>query len=516
MGETMAGKTRARRGDLIRRRVAETMRGALVWAAVAIGVVCALDAAPGRAQEAEEIDLSQFGPWRDGFRVRALEAGVSAAVFDRAFDGVEPDMSVIELDRNQSEFNRAIWDYLGSAVSDTRVANGRAALAANLAALEAIEARYGVPKEIVVAIWGVESNYGANRGGSDVIRSLASLAFEGRRRARFEAELIAALMILQSGDVAPRDMVGSWAGAMGHTQFMPSSYLELAVDFDESGKRDIWSDNPIDALASTAGYLSARGWRTGEPWGVEVRLPAEFDYRLLDEGRQPIAFWAEKGVTMVDGDPLPAGIDGAELFLPAGASGPTFLVFPNFRVLLSYNPASSYALAVALLSERIEGAPEHPFEWPTANPPLARAEREELQEKLTELGFDTGGIDGIIGANSRLAIRRFQAANGYIADGYASEKLLDDVRQTLEARSSQLLSPQPQEPDQQPLGETELKEIQVFLQANGYYEDGPIDGDIGPGSERAMRAFVAENNLEIAPEASWEMLEALRAAALEQ
>lgn len=463
---------------------------------------------PAAAQDA--VDLSGFDAWRDSFRPRALAAGISADVFDAAFDGVEPDPRIIERDRNQSEFSSAIWEYLGSAVSDTRVANGAAALQAQTANLRAIEARYGVPPEIVVAIWGVESAFGAVRGDNDIITALATLAFEGRRRTRFEAELIAALRILQAGDVAPRDMRGSWAGASGHTQFMPSSFLELAVDFDGDGRRDIWSDNPVDALASTAQYLSARGWRVGEPWGVWARLPAEFDYRLLDGGPRPTLFWAERGVTLADGGPLPAGIERAAILLPAGAEGPAFLVFDNFRVLMTYNPSSAYALAVALLSERVAGAPPPPFQWPTHNRPLPRAEREELQEKLTALGFDTGGVDGIIGANSRAAIRRFQAANGLIADGYASQALLAYVRETLSVREAPVLRPIE---STAPLGEADIREMQIFLQALGYYRDGEIDGKVGPMTRAALTQFVDATGGALSPEPNRALLDALREAA---
>ncbi len=504
MGDATRRETeRARDGRFGRRAARALLAAALLTTALGAG-------AGGPAQAQEEIDLSGYDAWRDGFRNRALAAGVSASVFDGAFDGVEPNRNVIETDRNQAEFNRAIWEYLGSAVSERRVEDGRAALIAHSAALGRIEARYRVPQEVVVAIWGVESNYGAVRGDFDVIRSISTLAFEGRRRTRFEAELIAALMILEAGDVEPRLMVGSWAGAMGHTQFMPSSYLELAVDFDEDGRRDIWSENPVDALASTAQYLEARGWKPDEPWGVEISLPAEFDYRLIDGGPRTTAYWAERGVMTADGGPLPAGLEGAEIFLPAGAEGPAFLVLNNFRVLLSYNPSSAYALAVALLSERVAGAPPQAYAWPVDDPPLPREEREELQEKLTELGFDTGGVDGIIGANSRAAIRRFQASNGLIADGYASEKLLDYVRRTQEARTARILSVPP-EPT--PIDEAGVREIQVFLKALDYYSDS-IDGKVGPNTNAAMQAFVRRNGLDIEPEPSRAMLEALRAAAL--
>ena len=235
---------------------------------------------PGEAAVTERLVANAaFDRWIEGFKGRVRAAGISSAVLDSAFDGVRYDTDVIDRDRNQSEFTKTIWEYLDSAASDTRVENGKAALAANRELLSRIEQRFGVPAEVVVAVWGLESAYGTYRGTNDVIQSMATLAFDGRRGAFFEEQLVAALRILQSGDVSPRNMTGSWAGAMGHTQFIPTSYLAYAVDFTGDGKRDIWSDDPTDALASTAAYLARHGWIAGQPWGVEVVLPERFDYR---------------------------------------------------------------------------------------------------------------------------------------------------------------------------------------------------------------------------------------------
>ncbi|MCI4665715.1 MAG: lytic murein transglycosylase [Neomegalonema sp.] len=480
------------------------MLGASMRALAATAFLCAVAPAVS-AQEA--VDFSKFDGWKKEFRTRALTSGIPAAVFEAAFKGISADKKVIEFDRNQAEFNRAIWEYLAAAVSDRRVSNGRAAALANADTLAAIEIKYGVPKEVVVAIWGVESAFGRNRGGFDVVRSMATLAFEGRRKARFEAELLAALRILAAGDIEPRKMLGSWAGAMGHTQFMPSSYLELAVDFDGDGKRNIWSDNPVDALASTARYLSVRGWKTGEPWGVEIALPKGFDFRLLDGGPRSTSFWTERGLKLKSGEALPAGLEAAEILLPAGANGPAFLVFNNYRVILSYNPATAYALAVLLLSERIGGKPKHTFAWPVDDRPLTRTTGKELQEKLTGLGFDTGGIDGIVGANTRAAIRRFQTANGLIADGYASEKLLDYVRRAVAAREGKVFGRPPEPPS-----EADIREMQTLLKGLGY-RIGTIDGKAGRLTTAALSSVIKKRGLDLKPEPSKAVLEELRKAA---
>jgi membrane-bound lytic murein transglycosylase B len=267
-----------------------------------------LRGAPGAIAAARPAPTAdpEFRRWIAGFRQRALGLGISAGTFDRAFDGVQLQERIVERDRNQAEFSRTLWDYLDSAVSDARISNGRAAVAEHRETLQRIERRYRVEAEVVAAIWGLESAYGASRGSTDIISAMATLAYDGRRREFFEAQLIAALQILQSGDVAPRQMTGSWAGAMGHTQFMPTSYLEHAQDFNGDGRRDIWSNDPTDALASTAAYLAHFGWTYGQPWGVEVRLPQGFDYALTGERtRRGAGFWRRQGVTLADGGRCP-------------------------------------------------------------------------------------------------------------------------------------------------------------------------------------------------------------------
>jgi membrane-bound lytic murein transglycosylase B len=365
-----------------------------------------------------------FERWAAGFRGRAQAQGIRPDVLQRAFSGIGYDPLVIERDRNQAEFTRQIWDYLDSAASPVRIENGRAALQKHRRALQAIEDRFGVEKEVVTAVWGLESAYGERRGTMDVIQSLATLAHDGRRGAFFEAQLIAALQIIQAGDVDPRSMTGSWAGAMGHTQFIPTSYLAYAVDFTGDGKRDIWSDDPTDALASTAAYLKRFGWTKGQPWGVEVRLPAGFNAGLAkrDIKRAP-SDWAAMGVTDMNGRAVP-NHGAASILLPAGTAGAAFMIFDNFAVIERYNRADAYVIGVGHLSDRIKGGPEIQTPWPRGYAPLSFDERMEMQQRLQARGFGIEKIDGIIGPNTTEAIRAFQRSVGVQPDGFPSQDVL--------------------------------------------------------------------------------------------
>jgi membrane-bound lytic murein transglycosylase B len=369
-----------------------------------------------------------FQRWIKGFRGRALKAGISAGVFDRAFRGVTYDEEVIRRDRNQSEFNKPIWEYLDFAASDSRVSNGRGALRTHRRLLDRIEAKYGVEKEVVVAVWGMESAYGARRGDMNLIRSLATLSHDGRRGSFFEKQLIAALKILQNGDITPERMTGSWAGAMGHTQFIPTSYLAYAVDFTGDGKRDIWSDDPADALASTAAYLSRHGWKRGVPWGTQVRLPRNFDYSTARKTltRMP-SEWARLGVMGLDGKPV-RDYGQASVMLPAGAQGPAFLVFSNFKVISRYNASDAYVMGVGHLSDRVGGGGPIQGDWPRDDRPLTFAERKEMQQLLTRAGHDTKGIDGKVGPATVSAIMGYQRSVGMPADGNPSFTLLKRLR----------------------------------------------------------------------------------------
>ncbi|MEP5762444.1 MAG: lytic murein transglycosylase [Litoreibacter sp.] len=369
-----------------------------------------------------------FQSWISEFKARALAQGISGSTFDRAFRGVGYDEDVIRRDSNQSEFTKTLWDYLDTAVSDARVENGKQALDRQANILQRIEDRFGVEKEVVAAIWGLESAYGAARGTEDLIGSLATLAFDGRRGAFFESQLVAALQIIQSGDVAPRDMTGSWAGAMGHTQFIPTSYLAYAVDFTGDGKRDIWSDDPTDALASTAAYLAHFGWVKGQPWGVEVTIPEGFHYELADrEIEKSAAEWGILGVRGIDGNEV-ADHGAASILLPAGARGVAFMIFKNFSVIERYNTADAYVIGVGHLSDRLSGGGDFHTNWPRGDRALNSREREELQQRLTSKGFDTQGVDGRIGPLTIKAVRKFQRSIGLVPDGYASLALLEQLR----------------------------------------------------------------------------------------
>ncbi len=369
-----------------------------------------------------------FQRWIDRFRSRARAEGIRDRVFNAAFEGVRYNTEIIQRDRNQSEFNKQIWEYLDSAVSETRVRNGRAAYQKHRRLLNEIEARYGVEAEVVTAVWGLESAYGSFRGNEPVIEALATLAFDGRRGRFFESQLIAALKIIQSGDVAPRRMTGSWAGAMGHTQFIPTSYLSYAVDFRGDGKRDIWSDDPTDALASTAAYLKRYGWKKGQPWGVEVVLPRGFDYGQTGERvKKSPSQWAAMGVRDTRGARVP-NHGRASILLPAGAQGAAFMIFNNFHVIERYNTADAYVIGVGHLSDRIRGDGPIRAKWPRDDRNLRFAEKKEMQRLLTARGFNTQGVDGIIGPNTIQAIRRFQSTQGMVPDGYASYEILKRLR----------------------------------------------------------------------------------------
>ncbi|MDD0843019.1 lytic murein transglycosylase [Pseudomonas sp. Gutcm_11s] len=383
--------------------------------------------APSAAQAQSQVQPAQsFEEWRQRFRLKAVQAGISPGLFDQAFSGVAPDLSVVKADGAQPEFTRPVWEYLDGAISPVRVRKGQALLSEHAATLDAIEQRYGVDRETLVAIWGMESSFGQFMGEQSVIRSLATLAYEGRRPQFAEDQLLAALKILQSGDISVGGLRGSWAGAMGQTQFIPTTYLTHAVDFDGDGRRDIWNSS-ADALASAAHYLQASGWQKGRAWGIQVALPSGFDYALADsEIRKTYTQWYELGVkgTPTNVDPNDAGY----LLLPAGHRGPAFLVFRNFGAILRYNNSSSYALAVGLLGKRLDGGGPLLASWPKDERPLGRSERIELQENLAARGYNPGPADGIIGANTRRAIRAFQQSLSLPADGYPTPLLLQQLR----------------------------------------------------------------------------------------
>ena len=376
------------------------------------------------AAAGDEAGLQRFV---QNFRARAISSGVSPATYDRAMRLARYNPEVIRLDRRQAEFTRPVWLYLDSAVSDNRITTGRQKNAELSRTLAAIEARYGVPREIVLSVWGMESNFGANRGRMQIIPSLATLAYDGRRGEMFQNQLIAALRIIQAGDTAPENMLGSWAGAMGHTQFMPTSYLEYAVDFNGDGRRDIWSEDPTDSLASTANYLRRNGWVPGQPWGAEVQLPPNFNMSLIGKStRRSASDWSAQGVRRIGGGALP-NVNGS-IIMPAGARGPAFLIGDNFRAILRYNNSDNYALGVSFLAERIAGRPGIQGSWPRSDRPLSTSEREEIQRRLAQRGFYQGEIDGLFGSVTMEAVSAFQRSIGVTPDGYPTSILLDQLR----------------------------------------------------------------------------------------
>lgn len=361
-------------------------------------------------------------------RGEALGKGVAAASFERFTQGLEKDDDVLEKLDYQPEFRTPIWDYLAGLVDAERVADGRARMTEWADLLQRIETQYRVDAYTVAAVWGVESNFGQTFGNRSVVRSLATLSCFGRRQAYFRGEFFTTLKILQEGHVSPERLQGSWAGAFGHTQFMPSTFQRIAVDFDGDGRRDLMDSIP-DALASTAHYLQKSGWQSGQPWGYEVRLPQGFDVSQAGrKKKQPITHWIRQGVVRVDGSPLTASPASAAILLPAGAQGPAFLVMRNFDAIFSYNAAESYALAIAHLADRMRGGMPFVTPWPTDDPGLSRAERREVQTHLLALGFDIGAVDGLIGKQSREAIKALQQRHGLEPDGRAGQRVLGLLR----------------------------------------------------------------------------------------
>ena len=368
-----------------------------------------------------------FADWVAKVAATARAAGIRDETLHAAFSEVRYLPNVVDLDRAQPEFTRTVWDYLDRTVTPQRIAAGRVRLAQVRAEADAAAARYGVPPEVLVAIWGLESDFGGHTGGLSTIDALATLGFEGRREAWARSQLLAALKILQNGDIDRAHMTGSWAGAMGQTQFLPSSYLAHAVDADGDGRRDIWG-SLADVMASTANFLARSGWQAGLPWGIEVRLPPGFDAGRADDAvSQPASQWAAEGVLAVDGTALP-GLAEATILLPAGASGPAFLVGANFRAILGYNKSTSYALAVGLLAQALAGGPKVQAPWPRHLQALDRGQMLALQAALNERGFDSGMPDGLMGPATRSALRRFQRSLGVAADGHPTPDLLQRLQ----------------------------------------------------------------------------------------
>ena len=383
------------------------------WVLPLAAAVAAATAAPARAD---------FSGCVAGLREDAARAGISAKTIDAAFNGLQPDTKVLDLQKQQPEFKTPVWDYVDGLVEEDRVAEGKAAMARESRALARAEETYGVSRYMLAAIWGVESKFGQNMGQRPLVQSLSTLACYGERASYFRSELMATLKIIDRGDVPAEKLNGSWAGAFGQTQFMPSTFLRLAVDFEGDGRRDIVDSAP-DALASAANYLRKSGWRSGLPWGFEVKLPAGYSGPSGRKARQSMSFWSGKGLTRVDGRPLGGG--DAALLLPAGRDGPAFLVTRNFDAVYSYNAAESYTLAACVLSDKLAGGSGIVTPWPTDDPLLPLEGRKQVQALLAQRGYDVGGApDGDIGTKSRAAIADFQQKNGLAVNGRASVKVL--------------------------------------------------------------------------------------------
>jgi membrane-bound lytic murein transglycosylase B len=353
----------------------------------------------------------------------AKSRGVSSAAFKSALKDFAPLSKVMELSRKQPEFTSTVADYIGKRVNDKRIATGEGMRGEWAKTLAAVEQNYGVQAEILLAIWGIETDFGGFMGGTNTAHALATLTYGGYRSDYFGEELLTALKIITDGHISAGEMVGSWAGAMGHPQFMPSSFTRFAVDFRGEGRADIWNSVP-DALASAANYLKAHGWRPGETWGYEVKLPQNFDYRYVwSETTAKLGDWAAAGVMRVSGKPFPREDDIGRLYLPMGGYGPVFLVLPNFGVIKRYNNSDSYALAVGHLADRILGARGFAAAWPK-DTNLDPDQKIQVQKLLLKHGYDIGSADGVIGPKTRAAAMQFQSAAGLLPDGHISGRLL--------------------------------------------------------------------------------------------
>jgi lytic murein transglycosylase len=374
-------------------------------------------------EAAGNFDNCVAGLWPD-----AARRGISQESYQRFTAGLTPDLRIMDLMDSQPEFTKAIWDYLDILVNDNRMAKGREVLAQYKTIFDAAEKAYGVDRYIIASIWGVESNYSTQIGDRNVLRSTATLACIGRRQAYFKDEFLVALEILHRGDLRPEQMRGSWAGAFGPTQFMPTAFKRFAVDGDGDGRRDV-VDNPTDLIFSTANNLKKDGWQSGQTWGYEVVVPQGFDYMMADRAKaMTLPQWEHLGLKRANGQPFPRMTEKAYLLAPAGAQGPGFLMLTNFRVIMKYNPAEAYAMAIGHFADRLRGGPPFVQPWPRQERVLSRAERLELQQLLAQRGFYRGTPDGQFGGQTRDALRGFQASIGTPADGFATSEMLDKLR----------------------------------------------------------------------------------------
>lgn len=382
---------------------------------------CALVAAALTLLATSPAAAGKFDTCVNGLRKAAINAGVKRSTADRALKNVKYDEKAVRFSRSQPEYRTPIWDYMAFLVDTDRIKTGRAKLKSHRRTLSRVETTYGVDRYTVVALWGIESNYGKHQGDFFVPHALANIICTGKKPKFFTNELIQVLKIVDRGDVKMSDLNGSWAGAFGQTQFIPSTYKRLAVDFDGNGRRDLVNSTP-DALASTANYLKKAGWRSGQGWGYEVRLPKGYNGSSGRKAKASLATWSKRGIKKKDGKRL-NGSGSAALILPAGKSGPAFLVFRNFDAIYSYNAAESYALAISHLSDRIRGAGPIQKPWPTDDPGLSRAQRLELQKLLLARGYDIGEADGRVGPVTRAGIKQAEADLGMKPTGRPGSKI---------------------------------------------------------------------------------------------
>ncbi|MBY0568471.1 MAG: lytic murein transglycosylase [Hyphomonadaceae bacterium] len=484
-------------------------RALILAATIALAVACGPSMVGAQTPEPPTFTSSgnaDFDAWRDDFTRRAVRQGRDPAVLGRLLSGLTPDGRVIELDQRQPEFVSPVWDYVNNRVTDRRLNDGRTLRNAIQPTLDAVSNRYGVPSGIILGIWGLESNYGEAALNWDAQAALATLAYEGRRRAQFETYLLALTEMVERGLADQQQLRSSWAGALGQPQFMPDVYLTTAVDWDNDGHRDIWT-NRGDVAASIANYLADRGWRRGEPVFDEVRLPSNFDYALADGTMRGVNEWEQLGVQRIGGNwATSERVLQAQLFLPAGAQGPALLLHHNFGVIRRYNNSDRYALVVALLARSFDGGSQRlETPWPTQIGSLNREQVLELQTLLNGLGFDSGTPDGLFGSGTRRAVRGFQSANNLPADGFPTADLLNEVR----ARSGVAV-----EPARTPRGlqRNGIRELQRLLNRLGY-NAGSADGRIGERTREAIRSFERARGLPVRGRATDVVLEAARAAA---
>jgi lytic murein transglycosylase len=484
-------------------------RALILAATIALAVACGPSVVGAQTPEPPTFASSgnaDFDAWRNDFAARAVRQGRDPAVLGRLLSGISPDGRVIELDQRQPEFVSPVWDYVNTRVTDRRLSDGRTLRNAIQPTLEAVSNRYGVPSGIILGIWGLESNYGEAALNWDAQAALATLAYEGRRRAQFETYLLALTEMVERGLADQQQLRSSWAGALGQPQFMPDVYLTTAVDWDNDGHRDIWT-NRGDVAASIANYLADRGWRRGEPVFDEVRLPSNFDYALADGTQRNVSEWERLGVQRIGGSwsGSERGLQ-AQLFLPAGAQGPALLLHHNFGVIRRYNNSDRYALVVALLARSFDGGSQRlETPWPTQIGSLNREQVLELQTLLNGLGFDAGAPDGLFGSGTRRAVRGFQVANNLPADGFPTVTLLNEIR----ARAGVSAEP-PRTP--RGLQRAGIRELQRLLNRLGY-SAGSADGRIGERTRAAIRAFERAQGMEVRGRATDVVLEAARVAA---